>query len=78
MLLPVLYIYKDYMVHKKRPVYYQFWISTPVRSLLILVYSCLSLLDLLIFGWLPHHCPFPELGPFTQTFLAYLSRHTVI
>ena len=23
---------------------------------------CLSLLVLLIFGWLPHHCPFPELN----------------
>jgi hypothetical protein len=28
---------------------------------------CVSLLVLLIFGWLPHRCPFPELGPFTQT-----------
>jgi len=40
------------------------YIHAPVRSPLILV--CLSLL--LIFGRLPHHCPFPELGLFTQTF----------
>ena len=39
-----------------------------MRSLLILVLVCLSLLVLLIFGWLPRHCPFPELGPLTQTF----------
>jgi hypothetical protein len=48
----------------------QFCISTPVRSLLILVCVCLSLLVLLlIFSWLPHHCSFPELGPFTRAFL---------
>ena len=30
-------------------------------------YSCVYLLVLLfIFGWLPHHCPFLELGPMTQ------------
>ena len=32
-------------------------------------YSCVFLLVLLIiFNWLPHHCPFPELGQFNQTF----------
>jgi hypothetical protein len=31
---------------------------------------CVSnlLVLLLIIGWLPHHCPFPEVGPYTQTF----------
>ena len=30
-------------------------------------YSCVYLLVLLlIFGWLSHHCTFPELGPFTE------------
>jgi len=41
-----------------------------VRSLLILVLVCvcvcLSLLVLLIFGRLPHHCPFPELGLYSD------------
>jgi hypothetical protein len=40
-------------------------------------YSCswmrLSLLVILIFGWLPHRCPFPELEPAHP---AYWTRHT--
>jgi len=32
---------------------------------------------LLIFGWLPHHWPFPALGPFART-VSVLSRYTLI
>jgi len=47
--------------------------STTVRSLLMLVLVCVFLsLLLLIFGWLPHHCPLPKLGPFTQISLVCL------
>jgi hypothetical protein len=61
MLLPVLYIHacalSAHIVCVCQRVYKGFtkWL-------------CLSLLVLLIFGWLPHHCPFLKLGTFTQTF----------
>ena len=43
----------------------------------ILVCLCLSLLVILVFCWLPHHCPFLELGPFTQAF-SVLTCYTLI
>jgi hypothetical protein len=44
--------------------------SVHPRLCALCTYLCVYLLVLLlIFGCLPHHCPFPELGPFTQTFL---------
>jgi len=39
--------------------------SMPAHSLPTYVCACLSLLEILIFGWLPHRCTFPMLRPFT-------------
>ena len=40
--------------------FYLLCISTPVCSLLMLVCESITLLVLLIFGWLPHRCALPE------------------